>query len=395
MTTTRRITTAIATGAVLLNALVPSAFAATSLTISGNGSGSVSDVKVESENKVEVKQNNDANINNNVDVKGNTGGNEASGNVGGKVEIETGNATANVSVNNATNTNTASVQNCCGEATTVNITGNGSGSDNEVRLNQDNKVELDQDNDADIDNNVDVDAETGYNDANDNVGGAVKVTTGDTDSTVKVHTAANANSAMIGGGSEEGGVSAWISGNGSDSDNEIDLDLENNVDLDQDNDADVDNDVDVDAETGYNDANDNVGGDVEIVTGDADATVEVDTLVNFNGADVDSCGCTGDLVAKIAGNGSDSDNEIAFEAENETEADQDNEADVDNDVDVDGETGDNEADDNVGYDGSDPRVTTGDADATVDAHTASNANFFGETFDFEWDWNELLGWLGL
>ncbi len=392
-----RLATAIATGAVLLNALAPATFAY-SLTISGNGDGSVNDATVSVSNTASVTQNNDADVDNNIDVDANTGDNEANDNVGGDVKVETGNATANVTAKTAVNVNQAAVNNCCVGDATVNISGNGPDSDNDVDLTLDNSVDVDQDNDADVDNDVDVDADTGDNEANGNVGGSVKIDTGDTNSTVKLSTAANANSAVVGGGDEEGGtVSAWITGNGEDSDNTIDLDLDNDVVVDQDNDADVENDVEVDGDTGDNEANDNVGGDVEILTGDADATVTVDTLVNFNGADVDGCGCLEDLEAKIAGNGPDSDNDITFDADSDLDVDQDNDADVDNDVDVDGDTGDNEANDNVGKvdAASDPSVDTGDSETTVGAHTAANANVFGGDLDFEWDWDDLLDFLGL
>lgn len=395
MNLTKRFTIAIATGAVLLNAIAPSTYAY-SLTVSGNGSGSVNDVSVEANNDVNVTQNNEANVDNTINVKAETGNNDANGNVGGNVEIETGDADAEVRATTVTNVNKAHVHNCCTNDANVKISGNGSDSDNEVVLNLSNNTVVNQDNYADVNNNIDVDANTGYNNANDNVGGDVEVETGDTSARVSVLNAANANTVTLGHGNGNGGsISAWITGNGSDSDNLIDLDLNNDVDVDQENDADIDNNVYVDGITGYNDANDNVGGDVVIETGDADADVTVDTFVNFNGADVDSCGCLSDLEAKIKGNGSDSDNEIQFDADNNTNATQDNDADVDNNLDVEGETGYNNANDNVGEAGTDPSVETGDADSVVEANTASNANVFGAELDFEWDWDDFLGWMGL
>lgn len=398
-----KITTAFATGAVLLNALAPLTFAQTSLVISGNGTDSASTATVSTTNTTTVVQDNNANINNTVNVNSDTGNNSASDNTGGNVEIETGDATTDVTVTNMVNNNSATVDACCDSGDTeVLISGNGSDSANDVVLNRNNTVTLSQENDAHVNNHVDVDADTGDNDADDNTGGDVEITTGDVDTTIKLSTVANANSATIGGGNGNGGtLSAWITGNGTDSDNDIDLDLANYVTLVQDNNANVDNHVDVDGDTGNNDADDNTGGEVYITTGDADATVEVDNMVNFNGADVDACGCLGDLEAKISGNGSDSDSTIGFDADNTLTAFQTNQADLDNDVDVDGDTGDNDADDNTGEvdADSDPSVTTGDTDTTVELQNAGNSNSFGQDFsdlleeldfDFEFDFSGLL-----
>src|SRR5687768_11308617 len=100
----RKLTTAFATGAVLANAFVPMTFAnttgstggTTSLTISGNGSDSDSDIDVNRDNNTTVNQTNVANVDNNVNVSASTGGNSASDNTGGDVQLRTGNASTNV-----------------------------------------------------------------------------------------------------------------------------------------------------------------------------------------------------------------------------------------------------------------------------------------------------------
>ena len=308
-----KLATAFATGAVLLNALAPAAFAQTSLTITGNGSDSNSDINVSFNNDVNVDQNNDADINNDINIEQETGENDANDNTGGDVNVTTGNTTANVDVLNVANKNQASVEQCCL-------------------------------------NNVDVN----------------------------------------------------ISGNGTNSDNNVDLNLDNDVDIDQDNDADIDNDVNVEQETGENDANDNTGGDVAVLTGDTNATVEVDNLVNFNGADIEGCGCLTDLLAKIAGNGTYSDNEINFDADSDLDVDQDNDANLDNDVNVEQETGENDVKDNTGDPDGDPSVETGNTDVNVSASNKANVNTFGDLgdwwedvdFDFDFDF-DLSGLLSL
>jgi hypothetical protein len=400
-----RFTTAIATGAVLLNALAPVALAQTmNLEISGNGADSDSTANVTTTNNTTVSQTNVANIENDVVVDADTGHNDANSNTGGDVSIETGDATTDVAVANAVNANSATVDNCCVTGGDVKISGNGEGSDNRVNLTLGNNVALTQYNVANVNNDVDVESDTGWNDANSNTGGDVSVSTGDANTSVLLSTMANANSATVGGGSGTGGtLSAWITGNGADSDNRINLDLNNDVLLSQINTADVLNEVDVDSDTGHNDANSNTGGDVSIETGDADTTVVVDNMVNFNSADADACGCIGSLNAKISGNGEGSDNRIRYMADSTLLLTQANVANLDNDVDVDGDTGHNDTNSNTGRVGaeSDPSITTGDADSDVAVSNSGNVNLFGEGgldldellegFEFDFDLSWLAG----
>lgn len=405
----KQIITAAATGAMLLNIATP-ALAGTTITVSGNGSYSDNEVDIEQENKTEVNQWNEADVQNEVKVTSNTGDNKAEDNTGGNVKIDTGDSTSKVTVNNNLNSNAADVDCCQANGdTTVEVSGNGTDSDNNVWLDNENKVDVDQTNKAKVDNDVNVDSNTGDNDAEDNTGGNVEILTGDTDTTVKVNTSANSNWAKVGGSSNGGSLTAKILGNGEDSDNEIDLELENNVYLDQWNEADVENDVDVDSETGDNDADDNTGGDVIIDTGDATTKVIVDNMVNFNAADVD-CGCVlDDIDAKVSGNGTDSDNEIELELEGKTDADQTNKfdcagQDACSDVEVDSDTGDNDAEDNTGPVDSDPSIETGDADTEVHVDNSGNSNAFGVdlgdldlpnglSLNFSFDFGAFLDWL--
>ncbi len=390
-----RLATAIATGAVLLNALAMPSFA-TTITITGNGSNSDNDADVSFDNNVRVDQNNDAHIDNNIDVDADTGNNSADDNTGGDVDVETGDADVDVTVVNKANENQAVVNNCCQKDLNVEISDNGTASDNNVDVDSDNDVRVDQDNRAHIDNDVDADADTGDNSADDNTGGDVSVKTGDATVGVHVLNAANKNSAQVGSGDNNGGeVNALILGNGSYSDNDIDLDFDNDVRVYQDNYAHFDNDIDADVDTGNNSADDNTGGGASVDTGDADLTVDLANFANFNWADIDNCGCFDDLEAKIAGNGTHSDSEIKFDSDSDLRADQDNHSHLDNDVDGDLDTGDNSADDNTSWEGGDPSVQTGGSSADVDVENQSNANFFGEDLDFEWDWDAIFDWFGL
>jgi len=186
----KQIFSAMTAGALLLNVATP-ALAGTTLEISGNGSDSDNTVDVSTSNNTAVVQNNEAHVNNNIKVESNTGENTADDNTGGDVEIETGDADTEVNVSNSLNSNQASVD-CCNEGDTeVKISGNGSDSDNDVKLNQTNGKDsgVFQTNKANVNNKVDVDSDTGDNDADDNTGGNVTIKTGDASTTVNVGTA--------------------------------------------------------------------------------------------------------------------------------------------------------------------------------------------------------------
>lgn len=380
----RRLVTGFATGAILLNTLMPVAFADTTISINGNGSDSDNNANVSFEQSTTVVQNNDAQITNDVRVDANTGDNEANDNTGGDVSVQTGDVDAEVSVTNVANKNVADVECCTGGDKEIEISKNGSDSDNTVDFDWKNNIDVFQENDANIRNDVRVEANTGDNEANDNTDGDVSIETGDADVSVSVTNMANANFANVGNGDNGGDVSLRITGNGSDSDNEIDLDFDSSIVISQDNDADIDNDIRVDADTGDNEAEDNTGDDVSIETGDIDSEVDVHNMVNFNWADLD-CGCLlEDLTVEISKNGADSDNSIEadfnFNDDEEEGVFQENDINLDNDLeDLEFDTGDNEAEDNTG----DPELETGDIDSMVDVHNFVNANVVGDMDDLD------------
>lgn len=386
-----KLATAAATGAILLNAALP-AFAATTLIISGNGSGAESNVEFENESQTTVVQQNVTNVQNHINVDASTGNNEAEDNTGGDVSIETGNSTAEVAIHNQVNSNQAQVDTCgeCAGDTTVEVTGNGSDSENEVELEQETKTEVYQSNQANISNDVKVDAETGDNEAEDNTNGDVAIKTGDATVKIMSHNMANMNTAVIGGEGEGGSVHLLVSGNGTDSENEIELELERETVLRQDNLTNIANHFKVDAETGKNEAEDNTGGYVEIETGDAWVEAMVDNAAGFNFADLGCCALE-DIMAKIANNGSDSENEIEAELEDETEVYQGSESSTnfDNCLALDVETGKNEVEDNTAGDGEDPMVDTGDSTVKVAVSNEGSQNVLGEMDELDWEMPEF------
>jgi hypothetical protein len=168
----KKITTGIASAAIMLSSFAP--LASADIIISGNGSRSDNTVVVDTSNRTSINQVNRTDVTNDVDISNNTGGNRASGNTGGDVSIDTGSAVASVEIHNMAGSNVASVDNCgCqnNDSIDISVHGNGSGSDSYVRYDNDNSFRLSQINDTDYDNDVRVYNNTGDNRASDNTGG--------------------------------------------------------------------------------------------------------------------------------------------------------------------------------------------------------------------------------
>lgn len=257
--------------------------------------------------------------------------------------------------------------------TTIEISGNGTGSNNTSSAGFTQSTTVVQSNVADVFNQVDADADTGSNSANDNTGGDVSIETGDADTDVSVENTLNQNSAQVDccvGGDTE----ILISGNGSHSNNTANIGLGNSTNVFQDNYADVKNLVWADADSGDNKASGNTNGDVSINTGDAHTGVTLATTANSNSATVGGNGHSagGSLSVRILGNGTGSNNTIALGLSDVLALVQSNVADVYNKVDADAETGDNKANDNTG---GNVEIETGDADVDVSIDNMVNFNW--------------------
>ena len=381
----RRVVSAAAAGAMLLSTAGPAFAAATTIEISGNGAFTDNYATVEQENETKVVQDNDANVVNKVNSSADTGNNDAKFNTGGDVTVKTGAAETKTDISNVLNTNSAEVD-CCDQGdTNVKIQDNGAFSDNIVALEKKTETKVYQDNYANVYNDVDANANTGGNDANLNTGGDVTIMTGKAKTDTSISTLANVNSAVVssGPGSSNPSASFVISGNGAFSDNFIAAELEKETKISQDNSAHISNKVDANANSGYNDADFNTGGDVVIDTGAATVLATVDNAVNFNHADVD-CGCVWDVLAKIADNGAKSDSTIAAALESEQEFYQDNYSRLYNDVEGDAKTGKNDANLNTGESDGDPSITTGAALSDTIIENSGNVNSVGSALPYEW-----------
>lgn len=382
MTIKSRITTAIATGAVLLYALAPAALAE-SVNVTGNGAFSDNTVKVKDNSSTDVTQSNNAKVTNDISSNASTGGNSSSFNTGGDTRIITGDATDKVNVSTDVNLNKAVVKDCgaCDNSNLdLKISGNGAFSDNNVKVKNDNTISLSQDNNAKINNDINANANTGKNDSSFNTGGDSIIKTGDAKTYVDVDNKANANIAHIGGGAGSSGSSSVnITGNGAFSDNSAKISQDSAVVLDQYNKAKIYNDIDANANTGKNDSQFNTGGTTAIVTGDAKTKVGVDNMANFNIADL-GCDCIiGEgLHLKIWGNGAESKNKVAVNHDNSLYTSQDNYAHLYNDVYGNSKTGNNDISFSTADVYGDPIIKTGDARSYTDVSNAGNVNSFNE-----------------
>jgi hypothetical protein len=251
--------------------------------------------------------------------------------------------------------------------TTVQISGNGAGSDNYATVNQSNTNTVSQSNTANVTNNVTSNADTGHNDAGFNTGGDVTINTGDAKTSANVTNTLNSNAAQIAGCNCAGDTNVKVSGNGAYSDNLVTLKDTNTNSVSQANEANVTNNVDNTAKTGDNKANENTGGDVVIVTGNAQATANVKTVANANSASIGGGAGAGNASASfvVSGNGAGSNNWINADLANANTIAQANDANITNDVNSTAKTGYNDAGFNTG---GDVVIATGNAKsgATVD-----------------------------
>ncbi len=259
------------------------------IVVSNNGSDSSNEAQVQSSQTTNVNQSNQATVNNNVTSATTTGGNNTNSN-SGNTNITTGNSTTDTSISNQNiNTNVADNNNCnCTSPTNITISNNGSGSNNEVSSSNTNAAIVSQTNNATISNNIVVNANTGGNKANNNTGN-VTIKTGDIHSDITVENK-NINNSISFISSSQGAASILVSGNGSDSENEVTVENTNNVSIFVNNTVNLLNSIGLNLNTGGNSANRN-DGNASIETGDIWSFVKIDNSnINSSFAHVD-CDC--------------------------------------------------------------------------------------------------------
>lgn len=192
LTFKQKVGAAVATASMLATVFTPVAFADTTIDISGNDDGSTNLVSVKNKCKTKVDQTNNSYVTTTVHSTASTGGNNANGNTGGSVNINTGAASSIVTVENHGSSNTAEVNPCCCDQQNSNlgvtVSGNGIDSTNTVRVKKKNRLKVYQTNNSEVSTDVWSKAKTGKNNANGNTGSGVGITTDDASSDVTVHT---------------------------------------------------------------------------------------------------------------------------------------------------------------------------------------------------------------
>lgn len=173
-------------------------------------------------------------------------------------------------------------------ATDIHVSGNGSGSDNNVSVSQRHSSRVEQSNDADIRNDISISSSTGGNRASGNTGGGSSIETGDTSALVGISNMANMNQASLGDCGEcDGDTEIRASGNGSGSDSDIEIDMDSDKRFSQDSRSRFDNRIEMWSNSGGNRGDDNTGrhssnDSVEISTGESESEVFVSNSSNLN-----------------------------------------------------------------------------------------------------------------
>lgn len=193
----QKVSVGVATAALLGASFATSAFAA-DVTIDGNGAGSTNVVTVKSTCDSSVYQTNSTNVSTMAHVTADTGGNSVTGNTGGSSSIDTGDATAGVSVSVEGGSNSAEPASCCaclqGVGNDVTISGNGVNTTNVVSDTNKQKTKVTQKNKTFVMTYASVKAKTGYNKLKNNTGSGSDLTTGDASAGLEVTVTSSSNS---------------------------------------------------------------------------------------------------------------------------------------------------------------------------------------------------------
>ena len=259
------------------------------IVISGNGSDSNSQVSIQNNTATNIEQYNNADISNDIQVNSDTGNNDISENSDGDIEITTGDVKTNILIGNSVNS-TESDLGCCSGTTNVNITGNGSDSQNSVDMQYDNQLDVRISNSAVIENSISGRSNTGDNETSGNTSGAISIKTGNISARLSIlNDPINEDSLdlLIG---KRGIKNFNITGNGSGSLNRFTGAFNDENDNIYTNfSADIENYILWSLNTGGNNASDNVDGGAEIDTGDIDFELILENISNIGKIDMDCC----------------------------------------------------------------------------------------------------------
>ena len=195
------------------------------------------------------------------------------------------------------------------ETITLEVTGNGEGSNSEINTQVDSETNIQQSNQSQVDNSVDSNADTGNNSADDNTSGEVSINTGDTQVNTEISNQTNTNVSDLEGCCNQAEVTQTISSNGADSNNAINTTFTNTNTVSQSNSATITTTITTTANTGHNSANNNTGGNISITTGNINHREVVHTQANNSYVAVPS-NTPKSFVVTIKNNGAGSKNQI-------------------------------------------------------------------------------------
>lgn len=183
-------------GAMVAAVVAPSAFASTTVTITGNGAFSHNKVKSFTWNSNSVSQTTTTIASTLISAKAKTGNNSSSFNTGGSSNVTSGNATntIGVSVTGGSNTNTGGECGCQQQGSNdVTISGNGAFSSNHVVIVNGSSNSVEQSSTTVAETGVWASASTGGNSSSFNTGGSNTVTSGNATNEVAVQVSGGSN----------------------------------------------------------------------------------------------------------------------------------------------------------------------------------------------------------
>jgi len=258
---------------------------------------------------------------------------------------------------------------------TIDVSGNGAGSDTSVQVSSDQSSRIVQNNDANISNTINNTANTGGNSSSFNTGGNSTIDTGNASSRVDVSNMANMNQASIDGcGCTSGGTGVSVSGNGAFSSTDVNVDHNTDSAIYQDNNARIRNNISSNQTTGNNDSGFNTGGDTRIVTGHAMSDVMVDNAANANTASIgggSGSGNGGGSYINVSGNGAFSNTDVDLSNRHSSTIDQNSTADFYNNIRNTDRTGGNDSNFNTG---GNSWIASGNATNRVGVDNMANFN---------------------
>ncbi|HVZ11927.1 MAG TPA: hypothetical protein VG965_02765 [Patescibacteria group bacterium] len=369
----QKITYVLATIAFLGSAIFFQAHAS-EIQAAGNGAFSNTSVNTNSTNTTNATQNSTNNIQNNIVAVADTGHNSASFNTGSTVNVTSGDANTNVSVANLTNGNTATVMSSAADSNTPSgaiSAGNGAFSQSSINTNTSNNTSVSQNSNAHISNTISAQSNTANNAANFNTGSNVSVQTGNANNTVGILNSTGSNTANVTGNDGNSESLPIVAGNGAFSANNVDSSSRNSTNLSQSDITQIANHVAIDNNTGNNGASFNTGGNVNILTGNANSQVGITNLTGGNMASITDFTGNDWLPTYLSGNGALSDNSVSTRNTIRTNLTQNSLTNVANYIESMNNTGGNNASFNTG---TNVYTTSGSANSFVSLFNTPSAN---------------------